>query len=405
MAPQVRQRFALLDPDVLRDPYPTYAQMRETAPVWWDEGMQAWLVTRYADAVKCFLDDRLSADINHLYFGLLDDDVHEELLPLQRFYEQWMVFSDPPYQSRLRKVLHRAFTPAAVAVYRGELEALAARLLDPIRQRGEADLVRDFAVPYSTGALRLLFGVRERDFERLAHWSDHLIGFISTGRPIPERGRDTYAQLVEMRRFLRLLVEEHAAGGDGSSVFDVMVEAMADGSMSEDEFVATFAQLMTGGISPVTHALGTGTLALLRAPDQLDRLRSDPSLMRPAVEEVHRYDPAFQLGPRMAKADVELGGEEISAGQRVLLVLGAANRDPARFADPDRLDVGRADNRHLSFGLGHHYCLGAALSRLEVQVALSALLERLPRLRLAGDAPRAPYFGVAALERLPVATG
>lgn len=405
MAHRLSLRFELLDPDVLRDPYPTYERMRETAPVWWDEGMQAWLVTRYADAAACFVDARLSADINHLYFGLLDEDVHAELLPLQRFYEQWMVFSDPPNQSRLRKVVHRAFTPAAVEAYRRDLEALAAGLLDRIRQRRDADLVRDFAVPFSSGALRLLFGVREREFDRLAHWSDHLIGFISTGRPIPERGRDSYAKLVEMRRFLRRLVEERTAEGDGSSVFEVMIEAMTDGTMAEDEFVATFAQLMTGGISPVTHVLGTGTLALLRAPDELDRLRSDASLLRSAVEELHRYDPPFQLGPRMAKVDLELGGEEVCAGQRVLLVLGAANRDPTRFADPDRLDVGREDNRHLSFGLGHHYCLGAALARLEVQVALSAILERLPKLRIAGDAPRAPYFGVAALERLPILTG
>lgn len=361
--------------------------------------MQAWLVTSYELVSELLLDSRLSSNIN--LCGLLSDDDQRELSSLKRFYERWPVFSDAPHQTRVREVLRAAFTRSAVQQYARGLKRAAGLLADAIASEGGGDFVHAFARPFAAAATGLLLGVPESDSPSMLQWTDLLIGFISTGQPRIEAGRQAQSATKCMAEYLREMVATHSEAGR-SEVFEVMVQSLRAELLTESEFLAAFAQLMTGGISPVAHVLGTGLYGLLSQPGEIARLRSNQQLLPAAGEEMLRYDAPFQLAPRVALCDLPLHESTVQEGQRILLVLGSANRDAAQFPQPDTIDIGRIVNRHLTFGAGSHYCLGAMLVRLELQTALTVILDRLGELQLAGGTTRAPFFGVAMLEHLPL---
>ena len=384
---------------VVSDPYPVFAAIRAETPVRWHDGLGMWLAFGHAEADAVLRDRRLGR-LWRLRWP-------EEALPAYTLlHVHSMLENEPPVHTRLRRLVAAAFGRGQVERLRSRIAAVAAGLADAVAEAGSdgsaVDLLPLYAEPLPVAVIAELLGVPEPDRGLLRPWSNAIVkvyeyGVTAAQRVAAERAAAEYVAYVRS-----LLAERRRRPGP-----DLLSELVAirdtDGSrLSEDELVATAVLLQMAGHEASVNVVGNGVLALLRWPAELARLRADPELARTAVEELIRYDSPLQLFERTAVSDAAVGGVRIAAGQKVAALLGAANRDPAVFADPDRLDVGRADNPHIGFGAGIHYCLGAPLARVELQVSLSTLLTRFPRLALAGEPVRRPEFVIRGLSRLPV---
>jgi cytochrome P450 len=316
-----------------------------------------------------------------------------------------MAFQDPPERSRLRRLAAHAFVPRAIAGLEDYVRQTVAETLARLDGKDQLDIIRDLGFPVPSRVIAHMLGVapdRVDDFER---WSHDIFAVPSLLGDPDEKVATAYIALDSMAAYFRELIGERRAR-PADDLLTLLVQAEEDGSvLSEHELIANCALLLIAGHETTTNLIGNATLALLRNPAELDRLRAEPALEASAVEEFLRYDGASAAIARQATEDVELSGGVVPAGQVVLAVLISANRDPAVFDDPDRLDVGRGDTRHLGFGGGPHACLGAALARMETRIALSALLARYPRLELAADPPPIVGWTVRGVTSLPVAVG
>jgi cytochrome P450 len=391
------------DPAFLSDPYPIYERLRGEAPVVRDGATGDWIVTVYAAILAGFGDGRLSSDRTAVYLASLPEETRERLRPFVQLRTDMMLFVDPPKHTRLRGLVNRAFTPRVVEVLRPRIAALVAELLAPARERGELDVIADLAEPLPGVVIAELLGVPPVDRPAFKRWSDDFARAI--GSPVTaELAEQAQESILAMKEYLRAAAEERRAR-PGDDLLSGLVAAEAeDDRLTADEVLATCALLLFAGNETTTNLIGNGVLALLRHRDEWDRLRADPALMRMAVEELLRFDSPVQGTVRVAAADLELAGAQIGRGERVSLMVAAANRDPAQFPDPDRLDVSRGERRHLSFGLGPHFCLGAALARLEGQLAIAALVDQFPGLRLMIESPDwNPNVYFLGLRTLPTA--
>jgi cytochrome P450 len=395
----------LFGPEMREDPHPLYHRLRAADPVHWSEKYNAWIVTSY-DAVAAGLNDlRLSSD----RAGLLREmAASPELEPLFSFLGRRMVLTDPPTHTRLRALVSKAFTPHAVEAMRPHIQQLVDGFLGAAQGAGRMDVIRDLAFPLPATVITEMLGVSPEDRDRLKAWSDAIVVYFST-HPA-QITLDQYRRALESVRetegyFRAALARVRDAGRPCLLQAMGLAEEQGD-RLSEDELVANANLLLVAGHETTTHLIGNGLLALLRHPDQMKRLRDDPGLVPAAVEEFLRHDGPVQFTHRLAREDVPLGGKTIRRGQFVFLFLAAANRDPAHFPDPDRLDVTRPVHKHLAFGLGHHFCLGAPLARLEAQIAFATILRRFPELRLASDELRyQDNFNLRGLQSLPVVFG
>jgi cytochrome P450 len=388
----------LVDPAVLADPHPALAALREGGPVQridTSRGVPVWMVTRYDDVLAALSDPRLSNDPHHAR------DLTEALRG--DFLSRSMIGADPPAHTRLRRLVSKAFTARRVEGLRPRIQEITDALLDRITPRGRAELVGEFALPLPVTVIGELLGVPEADRDRFRTWTDEMLD-----RPFDPRSDMALvtAARERMHGYLGDLVAAKRAEPADDLLTDLVQTTDEGERLDAQELLAmTFLLLIAGYVTTVS-LIGNGTLALLRHPDQLDALRGDPSLVPSAVEELLRFDGPVNPGlTRFALEDLKIGGVTIPRGDMVLLSIAAADRDPARFPEPDRLDVGSADPGHLAFGHGAHYCLGAPLARLEGQVAFAALLTRLPDLALATgvDALRWSGGGVLrGLRELPV---
>jgi cytochrome P450 len=381
------------------DPYPTYAHLRATSPVHRDEAAPIWHVLGYHEVHAGLRDERLAAARSDQF---LSEKQRRDFGALARIQRDMMIFADPPRHTRLRGLVTKAFTPRVVEGLRGRVEAIVDDLLARAEPAGRLDVIADLAVPLPTTIIADLLGVPAADRAWLKARSDDFAAFI--GGPIGHDGiaRADRAVLELTAYFSRAVVRCRREPADNLISGLVAIEDQGD-TLTANELLATCMILLVGGHETTTNLIGNGLLALLRNPNQLQRLRSNPALIGPAVEEVLRYDSPAQMTTRLATVGLMLGEARIGAGQLVKLWLGAGNRDPARFPEPDRLDIGRADNRHLSFGHGIHFCVGAALARLEGQVALATLVARFPNLAPTGEPQE--YLGTQvfrALKRLTV---
>ena len=401
----------LFGPDMLADPYAAYARLRASDPVHWYAPQEAWLLTRYADVDAALRDARLSNT-----FGTAIEQVAgapgaqlapgwQALRDILTFVSNSLVFSDPPRHTRLRGLVSKAFNPQTIDAMRPRIQELLDDLLEPLLARGEMELVRDVAFPFPLIVLALLLGFPAQDGDRIKRWCDEfLVPFgrdpetLSSGELEAARGSGQ-----ALGRYVRDLVAGTRAR-PRADLLSALVQAEDAGDrLTEDELFATVVLLLIAGHENLTGLLGCGTLALLQQPDQLQRLRETPALVPNAVEELIRWVSPNQFIRRVALEDLTVGGVPVRKGQALLLVLAAANRDPARYADPDRLDVGRAVGWHLAFGHGFHYCLGVALARLEGDVFLRTLLARCSGLRLAGEPVEfVDNFNVRQVKALPV---
>ncbi|MBV8734810.1 MAG: cytochrome P450 [Solirubrobacterales bacterium] len=393
--------YHLLDPDVLANPYPLYRRLRSEDPVHWDPYLHAWVVTRYADVVEVL--HRFSAERTHTPEKLVLLGM-EELTPIARVMVRQMLFLDPPQHTRVRRLAAAAFTPRRVAVLRGHIEEIANSLLDAVSARGEMDVMEDLAAPLPAIVTAEMLGVPIEDHRKLKDWSQDFAEMLGNFQHNPGRAAKVARSLEEMMAYFRDAVRGQATHPTQGLV-NALTTAEVDGDrLTEEEVVANVIVTMVGGQETTTNLIGNGLLTLLRHPQEMEQLRRDPALIGTAVEELLRYESPSQHTGRLAPHDVELGGRLIKRGQAVMAVMAAGNRDPERFPDPDRLDLARADNRHLAFGWASHFCFGAPLARIEGQIAFSALLRRLPNLQLVpGPITWRANLGLRGLTALPVA--
>jgi pimeloyl-[acyl-carrier protein] synthase len=398
---EVLSLYRLLDPEVLANPYPLYEQFRSEDPVHWDPYLHSWIVTRYADVVHVlhhYSANRTPTPQHLSSVGL------SALNPIAQVMVRQMLFLDPPDHTRLRALASAAFTPRRVERLRSHIQEIMERLLDAVVGKDRMDVIADFASPAPAIVTAEMLGVPVKDHQQLKEWSADFAEMLGNFQHNPDRFPRVLRSVEDMCSYFRSAMQEqrlHPRDGLVSAMMEAKVEGAA---LTEDEIIANLIVTMVGGQETTTNLIGNGVLTLLRNPSQMERLRSDPSLISSAVEELLRYESPSQHTARLAPADVELGGKQIRKRQAVIAVMGAANRDPERFTEPDSLDLARADNRHLAFGWAAHFCFGAALARMEGQIAFETLLRRLPKLTLdpAAVLEWRHNLGLRGLTSLPV---
>ena len=392
--------FHLLDPEVLANPYPLYHRLRSEDPVHWDPYLHAWVVTRYADVVHVF--QRFSADRTPTPEQLTALGL-TALTPLAEVMVLQMLFLDPPNHGRVRGLASKAFTARRVEVLRSHIQDITNNLLDAVQDKGRMDVIADLAYPLPAIVTAEMLGVPTSDWQQLTAWSADFAQVLGNFQHNPDRAPRVIKSLQEMSAYFRAAIKEQRKNPRDGLIHAYMTAEVNGDRFTEDEVVANTIVTMVGGQETTTNLIGNGVLTLLRHPDQLERLKQDMSLIPSAVEELLRYESPSQHTARLAPDDVVLGGKTIHKRQAVIAVMGAANRDPERFPDPDKLDLGRQDNRHVAFAWASHFCFGAPLARIEGQTAFATMLKRMPNLKLEpGPITWRENLGLRGLTALPV---
>jgi pimeloyl-[acyl-carrier protein] synthase len=364
-------------PEFRRDPYPFYRTLQAKHPVYFSPALRGWILSRYSDVVDVLQDSRFSVDRqqSNMFrrlqpFASLRPDFTEAVT-------RSLLMLDPPDHTRLRRLVNKAFTPRVVENLRPRIQAIVDELLDRVEKQKQMDLIRDLAYPLPVIVISEMLGIAPEDHAKFKEWSDALTALVDPMQAENGMGpaQEAYVQLAA---YLRRVFEERRLSPRQDLISAlVSVDEQGD-TLTDAELLSLSALILGAGHETTTNLLGNAVVALLRNPGERRRLQDDPSLITSAVEEFLRYDSPVQLTDRVATQDCEIAGRGVRKGVLVAVVLAAANRDPERFADPDRLDVGRQDNHHVAFGHGVHFCLGAALARTEAQIAVSTLLRRFP---------------------------
>lgn len=403
--------FDLGKPATNANPFPEFARLRAEDPVHWSLAMKAWIITRHADVKQVALNNRqISADRLTPFFKTNPEYQRGSIDSLVRYLNHWMVFRDPPDHTRLRRLFNKAFTPTSVSNLRPSIENIVAHLIDGMEakaRRGETvDYIADFAYPLPASVIMDLLGVPRTDLGRVKLWSDDIALFIGTAQVAGNKYLRAESGAKAMSDYFRSLVEARTAEPHDDMISHLVLARDDRDALTTDEIIGTCILLLFAGHETTTNLIGNGFLYSMRHRDQWERLVADPSLAGSAVEEYLRYDGPSGALARVAAADLEMGGKTIREGQRLFAFMNSANRDPEAFADPDRFDISREPNVHLTFGHGIHFCLGAPLARLEAQIATTRLAERLPDIRLSGGDPEwHDSLILRGVKRLPVQLG
>jgi cytochrome P450 len=397
----MEQPPSVYSPAAIVEPYTIYRELQERAPVHWDG--TTWIITRYAQVLAALRDPRLIAA------RITPDEAWLEqsgMAPLFHAHAKMMLFSDPPDHTRLRALVSKGFTPRVVAQMRPHIQQIVDHLLDAVQARGELELIADLAYPLPVTVIAELLGVPIERREQFKRWSEGIAAFIGgTTEPEAEMLARALRSVEEMSAYFSALAAERRRE-PRDDLLTALALAEEDGDrLRGDELVANCILLLVAGHETTTNLIGNGVLELLRHPDQLQLLRENPQLVEGAVEETLRYNSPVQATSRLAAIELEIDGQRITPGQHVTMMIGAANRDPRQFPDPDRFDITRKENRHLSFSHGPHFCLGAPLARLEGHIAFETLLRRFPTLRLASDRLEwRDNYTLRGLKALPIET-
>ncbi|MFG2818792.1 cytochrome P450 [Kitasatospora sp. NPDC048365] len=385
-------------------PYDAYADLRANAPVSWYEPSGQWLVSRYADVGALLRDRRLGRTYTHRFtheeFGRpAPDPAHE---PFHTLNDHGLLDLEAPDHTRIRRLVSKAFTPRMVESLRPTVAKLADELVGGLLADGGGDLIARVAEPLPVAVIAEMLGVPESDRHLLRPWSADITGMFELN-PSPETAARAVRASVEFSDYLRALIRERRAA-PGEDLISRLAQVADEGDvLSEQEMVSTCVLLLNAGHEATVNTTGNGWWALFRNPGELARLRGSVDALLPtAVEELMRWDTPLQMFERWVLEDIEVAGVTIPRGSEVALLFGSANRDPARFADPDRLDLGRADNPHITFGAGIHFCLGAPLARMELTESYGALLRRAPGLSLVSEPAWRPGYVIRGLEELIV---
>ena len=384
--------FDLGNPATNANPFPEFARLRAEEPVHWSPAMKAWIVTRYADVKQVSLNNKqISADRLMPFFKTNPEYQKGTIDSLVRYLTHWMVFRDPPDHTRLRRLFNKAFTPTAVENLRPNVEDIVALLIDGMEAKAKrdepVDYIADFAYPLPASVIMDLLGVPRAELEVVKVWSDEIALFIGTAQVAGNKYLRAESGAKAMSAYFRTLVEDRTREPRADMISQLVLARDDRDALTTDEIIGTCILLLFAGHETTSNLIGNGFLYSMKNRDQWERLVADPALAATAVEEFLRYDGPSGALARVAAADVEMGGKTIREGQRVFAFMNSANRDPEAFEDAERFDIGRAQNPHLTFGHGIHFCLGAPLARLEAQIAAVRLSERLPRISLSGGEP------------------
>ena len=417
MQASIKDAFSLMNlqrEEVLSNPYRFYEQLRNHDPVHWDEELGFWVLTRYTDIDSLYTDERFSrAEGLMRGFQRLPETEQKIVEPVYHSFSKTVFYADPPYHTHLRGLMNHAFTPRRVERLRPYIQRIVNELLDAAQAKPEMDVIRDLAYPLPVMVIAELLGLPAGDRARFKKWSDDLFAMLGTVRQKPLNLLEHAAQsLKEMTDYVRDLSQkrrEHPQddlltallsvtedGGscpyhdEPSSVHGAgqhfrEKDAYVSSTLTEEELVSNINILLSTGHETTTHLIGNGLLALLQHPEELQRLRMQPAYLASAIEEMLRYDSPVQITYRSALKDANLKGKLIRKGDLVNTILGSANRDPARFSNPDRFDISRNEGRHLGFGIGIHFCIGAPLVRLEAEIVFETILRRFPKIGLATE--------------------
>ncbi|MSQ54535.1 MAG: cytochrome P450 [Betaproteobacteria bacterium] len=373
--------------EFLEDPFPLYRRMQDEDPCHWSPRLKSWVLTRYDDVKRVFLDREVSSDRLRPFFAAMPGAEAARIGDIIRYLSLWMVFRDPPEHTRLRRLTSKVFHVKSMHGMRDRVAALADWLFGQIGARGELDFVADFAGPLPCLVIMDMLGVERGELARVKRMSDDMALFIGSSRTSPEKYDIAEAATKEMAGFFRDLIAARRAQ-PRQDLLSELIAVEEDGDrLTEDELVATCILLLFAGHETTTNHIANGLLALLRFPQEMQRLRADPGLAAPAVEELLRYDGPSGAQVRIVRHEGEVHGKRMKPGERVFLMLNAANRDPRAYDDPDRLQLDRDGPPHLTFGFGLHICLGFPLARMEGQIALPAVLARWKKIELADGRP------------------
>jgi cytochrome P450 len=392
----VTSALDLIDPAFVADPYPSFARLRRESPVLWHEPTGQHLAFSFALCNAVLRDRR---------FGRIwaDKAPAERFEPFNMLHRNQMMENEPPDHTRLRSLVAKAFARGHVERLRPRVQQLASDLLDKVADAGEFDLIGDFAEPLPVAVIAELLGVPEADRHLLRPWSGAIVKMYELGRT-PRIEADAVAASEEFADYMRDLAARRRAEPCDDLISHLALAEERGHMLSDDELVSSAILLLNAGHEASVNAFGNGVVTLLDHPEQLSRLRADSGLVAGAIEEMIRFDAPLQLFERTAREDIQVGDVTVREGERVAALLGSANRDPNAFVDADDFDISRQPNHHIGFGAGLHHCLGAPLARMELQISLPAMLDRFPRLQLAGVPVRRPTFVLRGYESVPLRT-
>ncbi|MBH8563712.1 cytochrome P450 [Nostoc sp. CENA67] len=380
-------KFNLFDPQVRINPYPTYHHLRSESPVHRYFVGGDWLVSRYVD-VKAVLrsgyvrsqDKPKSIQERNQYL----QDKGKNLNTLAQTTSKFLFYMDQPDHTRLRNLVMKVFSSVIVERMRPQIQEIVNELLDKVQHQGSMDIIADFAIPLPVTVISRLLGIPKEDQDQLNQWSNVLARILDSLVSLEEF--QAMNEVTEaFKEYLRTLIAKREKQPQADLISALIAVKEQSDRLSEEELLATCIMLFATGEESTVNTIGNGMLALLNHPDQIEQLKTEPTKIQTAVDEILRYDSPVQTTTRIATVNFEIGNQTIQAGEKVVLCLGAANRDPAQFPDPDRLDINRNPNPHVAFGDGIHYCLGAGLARIQAQIAINTLVQKFPDLKLASN--------------------
>lgn len=362
------------------NPYPFYHKLRAKYPVHLDSYFGCWVVTTYEDVMVALANRDLSSE-RAMGGALLRQEGWKDLQPLFAQIANLMFYTDPPRHTQLRGPINKVFSARMAETWREHIQHTANELLDRVQDQRHIDILQDLALPLPMQTMADVFGIPFQDRTRLKRWSDDLAYFLGNA-PTLQQCTQLMQSINEFMDYFREIIRQHRLHPKNDIVQALLHAEDHGAGLSEDELLMNCIGIFAGGHGTTTNLIATGLLSLLQHPQQMQALQRNPALINNAIEELLRYESPTQFTARIARANTEIRGVKIYKGQKVMLILGAANRDPQRFPDPDCLDLQRQENHHLAFGGNTHYCVGSALARIEGQVAINTVLQRLPHLQL-----------------------
>ena len=388
-----------LTPEYFSDPYPLYRELRTNAPAYWSKKLNAWLLTRYDDVKSGLNDPKLnSSDRIASIMDRIDSSAKQEYNGLLKHMTNMMSFNDPPVHTRLRKLVGKAFTPNRINNLQPQIQTIVDELLDKVCKQSSFDLVDEFAFQLPAIVICEMLGIPREDRDKIRKWSNDIVGFVSAGAVTSESTAQAQQTVDEATSYLLALANDRRHN-PCDDMLTALVEAEDQGdSLSKDEFVSMIVLLFFAGFETTEGLIGNSMLALFRNPSQFSLLKSHPELTENAVEEFMRYDNSVQRQSRVANEIIDSHGQLIKPGDYVILFIGAANRDPDHFSNPNKLDITRTGNKHIGFGHGIHFCIGGPLARMETHLAISSIIRRMPNIRLIEDKPE--FENLLALRKL-----
>jgi cytochrome P450 len=402
----IPRKEILFSDEILQDPYPTYARMHAEGPLHFLDvaGKWAvWSIFSHAECSSIAKDPRLSAKRAQQQILLLPIDRQAEFSELARMLGLWLIFMDPPEHTRLRKLLNKGFSAVALEGLRPQVEAIVNRMLDPLKPGSEVELMREFANPMPVRIILEMLGIPQDLHNEFAEWSRAIALFRGSPDRTVELAGAAQDALIQLTAFFRKTVAERRRN-KGNDLISLLIDIEEDGeALTEEELYAQCIALLFAGHETTRNLIGNGMYTLLQHPQETAELRENPEIIRSAVEELLRFESPVQFTARVLKEDIEVCGQRIPKRWSILCMLGAANRDPKQFRDPNQLNLKRLNNQHLAFSAGPHFCIGSQLARLEGQIAIRNLVQRYPNMKLTGPRPEwAPTFGFRGLKSLSV---